>query len=395
VTRRGLVSGLVAAFLAVGAGAPAGATAATGVAGDVTRVMMIGDSVTHGSDGDYTWRYFSWRGLEQTGASVDFVGPQTTTLDGGGYADPDFDQDHASRWGMAMWEMLDNPHEGAPRISTLIEDHDPDVVVEALGVNDLTWLGFEADGMADQVRELVAEARATKADVDIVLAGVPQGWIDKVDDYNALLPGLAAELSTDDSRVVAAPVPDFTQNVDTYDLAHPTTAGQVKIAAAVSAALEQLGVGHAVTMPLPATPGAHDPVVPDPEPDPGPSPEPTPEPEPEPAAAAEPEPEPIPAAEPEPEPVAATEPAPRRSWFARLFGRRRAAADADRAGGAGETISAAPPAESSSPATGPARSSAEPEQELPAAEEPDPLLATLTSALDSLGQAHHRPFSRG
>jgi hypothetical protein len=237
VTRRGLVSGLVAAFLATGAGAPAAATAATGVAGDVTRVMMIGDSVTHGSDGDYTWRYFSWRGLEQTGASVDFVGPQTTTLDGGGYADPDFDQDHASRWGMAMWEMLDNPHEGAPRISTLIEDHDPDVVVEALGVNDLTWLGFEADGMADQVRELVAEARATKADVDIVLAGVPQGWIDKVDDYNALLPGLAAELSTDDSRVVAAPVPDFTQNVDTYDLAHPTTAGQVKIAAAVSAAL--------------------------------------------------------------------------------------------------------------------------------------------------------------
>jgi hypothetical protein len=129
--------------------------------------------------------------------------------------------------------------------------------------------------------------------------------------------------------------------------------------------------------------------------EPAAEPEPTPEPEPEPAAAAEPEPEPIPAAEPEPEPVAATEPAPRRSWFARLFGRRRAAADADRAGGAGETISAAPPAESSSPATGPARSSAEPEQELPAAEEPDPLLATLTSALDSLGQAHHRPFSRG
>jgi hypothetical protein len=36
-------------------------------------------------------------------------------------------------------------------------------------------------------------------------------------------------------------------------------------------------------------------------------------------------------------------------------------ADADRAGGDGETTSAAPPAESSSPATGPARSSADPE----------------------------------
>ncbi|HEX7290320.1 MAG TPA: hypothetical protein VF250_04245, partial [Conexibacter sp.] len=37
------------------------------------------------------------------------------------------------------------------------------------------------------------------------------------------------------------------------------------------------------------------------------------------------------------------------------------AGDADRAGGAGETISAAPPAESSSPATGPARRTADPE----------------------------------
>jgi hypothetical protein len=148
---------------------------------------------------------------------------------------------------------------------------------------------------------------------------------------------------------------------------------------------------------------------------------------PEPAAAA-PEPEPVAASEPEPEPPAGAEPQtmglegedgadpepeptaePRRGWFARLFKRRTAeqkpsitgadpaasAADADRTGGAGETISAAPPAKSSSPATGPARSSAEPEAEAPAADEPDPWEAVLTQALDSLGQAHHRPFSRG
>lgn len=126
---------------------------------------------------------------------------------------------------------------------------------------------------------------------------------------------------------------------------------------------------------------------------------------PEPVAA---EPEPT----PEPEPVAAepeaivieaqpeAEPAPTpRGWFARLFKRRTAepeppADDADRAGGAGETISVAPPTESSSPATGPARSSAEPAAEEPE-QAPDPLEAVLTQALDSLGQAHHRPFSRG
>jgi hypothetical protein len=116
------------------------------------------------------------------------------------------------------------------------------------------------------------------------------------------------------------------------------------------------------------------------------------------AAEADPEPEPA-AAIPEPTPAAAApqrtpeaeQPTTRRSWFQRLFGKRRAAADGDRAGGAGETISAAPPAASSSPATGPARQAAEAQ----AHQEPDPLKQVLTSALDSLGQAHHRPFSRG
>jgi hypothetical protein len=138
-------------------------------------------------------------------------------------------------------------------------------------------------------------------------------------------------------------------------------------------------------------------------------PEPAPEPEPEPIAAAEPPgPEPEPTAivieeRPEAEPEQrSAEPEPtRRGWFARLFKRRTpepqpSAADADRAGGAGETISAAPPAESSGVGgigSGPARSSAEPEHEEPPA--PDPLEQVLTSALDSLGQAHHRPFSRG
>ena len=133
------------------------------------------------------------------------------------------------------------------------------------------------------------------------------------------------------------------------------------------------------------------------------------EPEPPEPQAAEPEPTPEPAAEAAPEPTiveerpeAEPEPA-RRGWFARLFKRRTAETeptDADRAGG-GEDARA--PGEDPGCAhpepTGPARSSAEPEQDEPAAPEPepakDPLEHVLTSALDSLGQAHHRPFSRG
>ncbi|HEV7773304.1 MAG TPA: hypothetical protein VGO48_08490 [Conexibacter sp.] len=152
---------------------------------------------------------------------------------------------------------------------------------------------------------------------------------------------------------------------------------------------------------------------------------PTPEPAPEPIAVAEPEPEPATIAEPEPErePAAAAEPEAvadatpaRRSWLARIFSRtpkpptapepQPSATDADRAGGDEDARPAAEGRTGAHPEghrprsgwSGPARQAAEPEREERAAPEPepkDPLHDVLTQALDSLGQAHHRPFSRG
>lgn len=242
-----------AALAAASAAVPAHAA---GPSDSPTRILMLGDSVTQGSDGDYTWRYFSWRGLQQTGATVDFVGPRVGTnaaagMFSGGYADPGFDGDHASRWGLSMWEMLNAPSETAPAVDHLVSTYDPDVVVETLGVNDFVWFTLGPDVVAAQLAALVQQARAAKPDVDVVLGSIPQTWIVGATDYNAMLPGLAAAWSTPESQVVAAPAADLVRGVDTSG-AHPTTIGQVKIAASVSVALETLGVGHAVSMPLPA-----------------------------------------------------------------------------------------------------------------------------------------------
>jgi hypothetical protein len=92
--------------------------------------------------------------------------------------------------------------------------------------------------------------------------------------------------------------------------------------------------------------------------------------EPEPVAA-DPEPEP----EPEPEPVAEAEPPARPGFWARLFRRR-------------------PPEPTPEPIA------AQPEPEPVPEPEPEPRIdeeravATLTAVLDTLGAAHHRPFSR-
>jgi hypothetical protein len=192
----------------------------------------------------------------------------------------------------------------------------------------------------------------------------------------------------------------------------------------------ELSAAEAPTMAMEAL------VVAEPEPVPA-EPEPEPvaaEPEPEPVAA-EREPEPVAAEpEPEPEPVAAE---PRVGFFARLFGRRKAArveaepvaAEPDPL--AVEPVAAEPEAEpvAAEPEPEPEPVAAETEPEPVAAEtepepvaaetEPEPVAAEpvpvvaeepeapapdaltderaaaiLTGVLDDLGSAHHRPFSR-
>jgi hypothetical protein len=120
----------------------------------------------------------------------------------------------------------------------------------------------------------------------------------------------------------------------------------------------------------------------------------------------EPEPEP----EPEQQPLAEQEhEVARRGLWKRLFGRRRlepssvapeqvstapepASADPEPASAAPEPVSAAPEPMAAAPESAdPAPPSADP----PVAEPPGlDTAAVLDAALDSLGQAHHRPFSR-
>jgi hypothetical protein len=80
-------------------------------------------------------------------------------------------------------------------------------------------------------------------------------------------------------------------------------------------------------------------------------------------------------------------PTPRRGLIARLFGwdrERAVSADAPVwVAGAPEPAAAAEPAPEA------------PQPEPPPPAEPDPTQAILEDALEALGSAHHRPFSRG
>lgn len=219
------------------------------------RVLLVGDSVTQGSSGDWTWRYRLWQQLTASGVDVDLVGPRDDLLDleaaafgSQQYVDRDFDRDHAARWGMSLAEP-DQP------IDDLVREYRPDVVVELLGVNDLAW-GYEPPSeVQEDLARFVEDAREADPAVDLVLCALPQVWLPGVTELNAGLPGLAERLDTDSSRVVtAASGEGFVEGVDTYDSAHLSATGEVRVAAAVTDALAGLGTGRPYPRPLPDVP---------------------------------------------------------------------------------------------------------------------------------------------
>jgi lysophospholipase L1-like esterase len=230
---------------------PGTAPASRAAVEDPVRILIVGDSVTQGSAGDWTWRYRLWTHFEAAGTSVDFVGPREDLYDNltgepgsMAYADPDFDRDHAARWGM----QIDVPDVA---IGTLVEEYSPDVVVEMLGVNDILFGRRSPQVVVDRVRRFVDEARAADPSVGLVLAEATQTWWQDVPEFNELLGNLAGSSSTEDSEVaLARAAAGYDAGPHTWDDSHPNARGEAMIAAAVADALHEIGIGPAAVRPV-------------------------------------------------------------------------------------------------------------------------------------------------
>ncbi len=257
---RGLPRALAALLLVVGLAASL--TGSTSTTADPVRILLVGDSMTQESSGDWTWRYRLAQHLDEHGVPYDLVGPRddlweyVEAHDGSqDYVDPGFDRDHAARWGVHLESMDQDPPVGIGySIAELVAEYHPDVVVEMLGVNDLAFGGRTPTELAAMLRDFVQEARAADPSVAVVLAQVPQPWRPDVRALNLLLGGLADELATSQAPVVVAETAGGYSLADSFDSAHPTARGELKIAAGLEDALARLGVGPAADRPLPAVP---------------------------------------------------------------------------------------------------------------------------------------------
>lgn len=216
------------------------ATGESATGESATGIALLGDSVTQGAVGDATWRYYLAQHLDATGVPYDLLGyrtdlydPSTHTFGSQAYADPDFDSDHAGRWGMSLSEL-------DVSVASLVRSLGPDVLVEMLGINDLRTDEVPPAVLLEQIRLVISDARSVSPGIDIVLVRLPQTWVDGVAEFNAGLDALAAETTRIGSQVVVAAADLGFTHADTWDGLHPVESGQVRIASAVAVALDTL-----------------------------------------------------------------------------------------------------------------------------------------------------------
>jgi hypothetical protein len=213
------------------------------------RVMFVGDSMTIGSTGDYTWRYRMWQHLCATyGGPFRIVGPRTELYDkqadapvSHAYGDPSFPERaraHLAGWGEGWLHM-------APLIGETVTRTRADLLLVSLGLIDL---GFytDAEQTAANVRAFITGARAANPRIRMVLLPVIQNTRAENDPsfaaectrFNELLAKTVADLSTPASPLLPASRPDaYDLSTDTYDGTHPSPSGEHKLAAAFAAAL--------------------------------------------------------------------------------------------------------------------------------------------------------------
>ncbi|MFD7441468.1 GDSL-type esterase/lipase family protein [Streptomyces sp. NPDC059909] len=215
------------------------------------RFMFVGDSMTIGRAGDYTWRYRMWQHLNRAfGGPYRIVGPRTELYDtvaaaavSTAYADPAFPErarKHLAGWGEGWLHM-------APLIRETVTATKADVLLVSLGLIDL---GFYTNSSqtAENARRFIAAAREANPHVRAVLLPVIPNvratsdapFATECDRFNELLAKAVADLDSPASPLLlASPPASYDIHSDTYDGTHPGPSGEHKLAATFADAMHQ------------------------------------------------------------------------------------------------------------------------------------------------------------
>lgn len=191
------------------------------------KILVCGDSISQGSENDFTWRYRLWEWFQQsstttTTPALKFVGPYNGTFPSikppasdppvpattGPYhpsVSPAFltNSAHFAVYGRPAWQDVD-------LIAAQVTAHTPDVVILHLGFNDIGWWGTPPALLIQHVQQLVWNARSARRNVTVLVADVSHRLLVSgreeipvaTEEYNALLGRKVSEWTHEDSPVV-------------------------------------------------------------------------------------------------------------------------------------------------------------------------------------------------
>ncbi|SHJ59590.1 repeat domain (List_Bact_rpt) [Hymenobacter daecheongensis DSM 21074] len=200
------------------------------------KIMPFGASTTQGDANYNSYRRALWQKLQAGNYSVDFVGSQK-----GNYnaptPNPDFDLDHEGHWGWLAGQLLVDAQSWAAT-------YQPDIVLMHVGTNDM----MIDNGIEDtkvEIGEIIDRLRLGQPNVTVLLAQLlpvaPSGPNSNITALNALLPQLAQQKSTAQSRILIVDQnTGFNPTTDTYDGIHLLAAGEAEMASRWYAALQPL-----------------------------------------------------------------------------------------------------------------------------------------------------------
>jgi lysophospholipase L1-like esterase len=193
------------------------------------RILLLGDSITRGTNTYPSYRYPLWIKLVGSGRDFDFVGSQNSISPVfPDYKGQSFDSDHEGHSGWRADNIV-------ARLPTLLESYTPDIVLLHIGTNDALD-NQSTQSTVNEIMQIIDVLRADNPSVKILLAKIIPTSYDqatnyRINDLNSQIEELAAQKYARSSPVIVVDQNSgFFAIQNTYDGVHPNGSGKMQMA---------------------------------------------------------------------------------------------------------------------------------------------------------------------
>lgn len=201
------------------------------------KIMLIGDSITEGSESSCSYRRYLDGMLRRSGHLIDFVGGRKKHNDN--KTEPDnyeYDVDHEGHWGKgSKWLAANMPD--------LLSDDVPDLAAIHMGTEDIVSGSVTADEIVANIDKVIESLRSKNKTMKIVLAQIipVEGKKDEINLLNRKIAEYAISHSTTHSPIVLADQhKDFNISSDSIDGILPNAIGAKKMATVFADAINKI-----------------------------------------------------------------------------------------------------------------------------------------------------------